>query len=142
VKGQRIPIVNQAKPGRRAVTFISALGIIAAGLALRTFGYSLGLPFVAVKYGGSALWAAMVYFLLAPVAPARPALHIALAAITVATGVELFRLVHAPWLDAFRSTTAGALLLGRIFSLWNLVAYVIGIALAAVLDRAVLSDSR
>jgi hypothetical protein len=49
--------------------------------------------------------------------------------------VELFRLVHAPWLDAFRLTLAGALLLGRIFSPWNVLAYGVGIALAMLLDR-------
>jgi hypothetical protein len=103
-------------PVRSAVTFIAALGIIAAGLGLRTYGYALGLPFIAVKYGGSALWAAMVYCLIASFAPARPPRHIALAAITVAVSVEFFRLVHTPGLDAFRLTPAGALLLGRIFS--------------------------
>jgi hypothetical protein len=43
--------------------------------------------------------------------------------------------VHTPWLDAFRLTTSGALLLGRIFSLWNLVAYAIGIAFGVWIDR-------
>jgi hypothetical protein len=54
----------------------------------------------------------------------------------VAVAVELIRLVHTPWLDDFRLTLAGALLLGRIFSLWNLVAYAAGIVLGAVADRA------
>lgn len=45
------------------------------------------------------------------------------------------RLVHTPWLDAFRLTTAGAQLLGRIFSLWNLVAYFAGIVVGVWLDR-------
>ena len=52
----------------------------------------------------------------------------------IAIVVEFSRLVHVPWLDAFRLTTAGALLLGRIFSLWNLVAYLIGIAAGIWLD--------
>jgi hypothetical protein len=54
---------------------------------------------------------------------------------TIAIGVELFRLIHAPWLDAFRLTLPGALLLGRIFSPWNMLAYGVGIALAMGLDR-------
>jgi hypothetical protein len=40
-----------------------------------------------------------------------------------------------PWLDAFRLTTTGALLLGRVFSPWNMVAYGFGIAAGALLDR-------
>jgi hypothetical protein len=51
------------------------------------------------------------------------------AAVAVAVAMEFSRLVHVSWLDAFRLTTAGAPLLGRIFSLWNLAAYVLGIGL-------------
>jgi hypothetical protein len=54
----------------------------------------------------------------------------------IAICVELFRLVHAPWLDAFRLTLAGALLLGRIFSAWDMLAYGVGIVLGMLLDRA------
>ncbi len=52
---------------------------------------------------------------------------IALISAAIAVGVELFRLVHAPWLDAFRLTLPGALLLGRIFSPWNMLTYGVGI---------------
>jgi len=44
------------------------------------------------------------------------------AASVIAISVELLRLYHRPQLDAFRATPAGRLLLGRIFSLWNIVA--------------------
>lgn len=110
------------------------LAIIAAGLALRTFGYRLGLPFVFVKYGGSLLWGAMVYFLVAASAPRTSNNVIVFIALAIAVNVELFRLVHSPALDAFRLSTAGALLLGRVFSLWNIVAYACGVSLAYVLD--------
>jgi len=53
----------------------------------------------------------------------------------LAVCVELFRLVHTPWLDDFRLTTAGALLLGRVYSPWNMLAYGLGIALGVLLDR-------
>ena len=49
---------------------------------------------------------------------------------------KLFRLYHTPWLDGFRLTTAGALLLGRVFSLWNMLAYAIGIAAAYAFEPA------
>jgi hypothetical protein len=111
-----------------------SLAIIAAGLALRAFGYRLGLPFVIVKYGGSVLWGAMVYFLVAASAPRMSDNVIVGIALAIAVNVELFRLVHTPALDAFRLSTVGALLLGRVFSLWNIVAYVCGVLLALVLD--------
>ncbi|TAV48175.1 DUF2809 domain-containing protein [Rhizobium leguminosarum] len=112
------------------------LAVIALGLALRRFGYVADLPFIVVKYGGSTLWGAMVYLLVGLfVARSRPA-AIAVMALFIAISVELFRLYHMPWLDAFRLTTAGALLLGRVFSLWNMLAYAIGIAAACAFDPA------
>jgi hypothetical protein len=109
--------------------------IIVSGLALRGFGFNWGLSAFVVKYGGSLLWAAMVFFLAAMAASNASRLSIALISAAIAVGVELFRLIHAPWLDAFRLTLPGALLLGRIFSPWNMLAYGIGIALAMGLDR-------
>ena len=41
------------------------VAIIISGLTLRRFGIGLGLPAIIVKYGGSMLWATMVFFLVA-----------------------------------------------------------------------------
>jgi len=109
--------------------------IIVSGLALRKFGPGLGLPFAFVKYGGSVLWGTMVFCLVAMAAPARASSNIALISASIAICVELFRLVHAPWLDDFRLTTLSALLIGRVFSPWNMLAYGVGIALGMLLDR-------
>jgi hypothetical protein len=111
------------------------LSIIACGLALRKVGPGLGLPSVLVKYGGSMLWGTMVFFLVAIAGPGQPRGRMALVSALLAVCVELFRLVHTPWLDDFRLTTAGALLLGRVFSPWNMLAYGIGIMLGVILDR-------
>ena len=92
-----------------------------------------------VKYGGSALWATMVLLLVGALLPRLTRAQIAAIAAVIAIMVELSRLVHTPWLDAFRLTMAGALLLGRIFSLWNILAYVIGILFGAGLDRLIVS---
>jgi hypothetical protein len=109
--------------------------IIVGGLGLRALGLRLGLPAFIVKYGGSALWGAMVFFLVALAASRLSRRGIALIAAAIAITVELFRLVHMPALDAFRLTLAGALLLGRMFSAWDMVAYGVGIAFAMGLDR-------
>lgn len=112
-----------------------ALVVIACGLSLRLYGFPLGLPAFVVKYGGSLLWATMVFLLIGVLLPRLTRMQIAAIAVAIAGVVEFSRLVHTPWLDAFRLTTAGALLLGRIFSLWNLVAYVAGIVVGVWLDR-------
>ena len=112
-----------------------ALVVIACGLFLRRYGFPLGLPAFVVKYGGSLLWATMVFLLVGLLLPRLPRSQLAVIAMAVAAVVEFSRLVHTPWLDAFRLTTAGALPLGRIFSLWNLAAYAVGIGLGIWLDR-------
>jgi hypothetical protein len=114
----------------RLLLVVALLVTIASGLALRRYGYAINLPFVVVKYGGSLLWGAMVYWLLAAIFVSPVRFGIAAAALLIAVAVEFFRLWHAPDLDAFRLTAAGALLLGRVFSPLNIVAYVVGIALA------------
>ncbi len=117
------------------------IGIIVAGLALRRFGLGLGVPAFVVKYGGSVLWSAMVFFLVALASPRLSGLQIASVAGVIAIGVELFRLIHTPWLDDLRLTLAGALLLGRIFSVWNILAYFAGILLALLVDRLTLAET-
>jgi hypothetical protein len=124
-------------PGALIVRACLCLAIIISGLALRRFGLGLGWPATIVKYGGSILWGAMVFLLVAIVAPRLSRRNLALISAVIAVCVELFRLAHAPWLDDFRLTLAGALLLGRIFSLWDILAYGAGIGFAMLLDLTV-----
>ena len=134
------PLDARASPGAAMIVRAClCLSIIVCGLALRRFGPGLGLSFPVVKYGGSILWGAMVFYLVAISASRLSRPRIALIAAAIAVGVELFRLVHAPWLDEFRLTTAGALLLGRVFSVWNMAAYGAGIVFAMWLDSFAVS---
>jgi Protein of unknown function (DUF2809) len=129
--------IDHDRPKRRSLVIARAclcLCIIVCGLALRGYGLLFGLPAFVVKYGGSMLWGAMLFFLVAVAASSLPRRSIALISILIAICVELFRLVHAPWLDQFRLTLPGALLLGRIFSTWNMFAYGVVIGLAMLLD--------
>src|SRR5271167_737489 len=109
--------------------------IVCAGLLCRW--PALGLPWPAAKYAGSALWAAAIYSGLRALNPRGTILGALEAAIAIAICVECLRLYHQPWLDSFRTTLAGQLLLGRIFSLWNVVAYATGIACIALADGRV-----
>jgi hypothetical protein len=114
------------------IYFGLAAFVIAAGLVLRLV--PLRLSAFTVKYGGSVLWAAMVYLLLAGCLPRRRSLTVALIAAAVAALVELSRLYHSPALDAFRLTRAGILLLGRVFSGWHFAIYWATIAIVATAD--------
>ena len=110
-----------------------SLALIGTGLVWRLV--PLGLHPFLLKYGGSVLWAAMVYSLLAVLLPRGSITMTMTLAGAVALATELLRLYHQPWLDAFRLTLPGALLLGRIFSPWNLVAYAVGIVATASCER-------
>lgn len=114
---------------------LAVILVITSGLALRRFGYDLGLSFLVVKYGGSIFWGAMVFLLVAFMSGSRRTVLPVLLALVVAAALEFTRLYHTPELDAFRLTLAGKLLLGRVFSLWNILSYAIGIGVAAVCDR-------
>lgn len=117
----------------RAPYLFAAFLVIVIGLILRLV--PLGLPFFMVKYAGSVLWGAMVCLL---VRAFMPSVNLGVAvsgALAISVVTELSRLYHTPELDTFRQSLAGVLLLGRIFSVWNIVAYAVGIALAAAAER-------
>jgi hypothetical protein len=107
----------------------------AAGLAVRFA--PLGLPPLVVKYGGSALWAMMVYWIVSALFPCWRISAVALLAGMLAAAVEFFKLYHSPATDAFRHTLPGILLLGRIFSPWDIAAYWFSICVGASVDQAI-----
>jgi hypothetical protein len=120
-------------PKRRVTYAVLLLITIPIGLAWRMV--ALGLSPFWFKFGGSALWAMALYWLIAVCLTGLSAAGLACLAAAVATVVEFSRLWRVPALDAFRLTLAGRLLLGRYFSLKNIAAYWAAIALAAFLDR-------
>ncbi|WP_148210675.1 DUF2809 domain-containing protein [Beijerinckia indica] len=137
----RLPLASGAESlyvtyiGLRLRRFLLCLIVIASGLALRCFGADIGLPVAIVKYGGSILWGAMVFLLAGMILARQSRSQIASIAAVIALVVELSRLYHTPWLDTFRISTAGALLLGRFFSIFNIVAYGAGIILGLLMDK-------
>ena len=108
---------------------VALAAVVAVGLVWRKA--DLGLPFFWWKYGGSALWGAMVFALATVISPRSIIVRRMALACVIALAVEVSRLYQTEILDAFWQTLAGALLLGRYFSLWNLLAYGAGIILAA-----------
>ena len=119
---------------RRISTLALTLTATLAGLIWRLA--PLHLPWLLYKYGGSMLWAAALYWLIAAILPSHKPHELALLTALAAAAVEFSRLVHTPAFDAFRLTLAGKLLLGRFFSLKNIVAYWLAIAITAALDHA------
>jgi hypothetical protein len=121
------------QPTRRLTTLALLLLTIPLGIAWRTLPLHLS-PFF-FKYGGSALWAIALYWFLATLLPRLTPTPLAVLTALTAAVLEFSRLFHTPVTDAFRLTLAGRLLLGRFFSLKNIAAYWLAIALAALLDH-------
>ncbi len=118
-----------------ALSALLIVATIAAGLTIRLA--PLGLPNALIKYGGSLLWALMIYWIVSSVRPLWRLMRGALVSSAIAFCVELFKLYHVPLLDAFRLTLPGKLLLGRVFSLWDLVAYAVAIIVGALADHMI-----
>ena len=79
----------------------------------------------------------MIYLITSSLRPRWSLYRSALASGLLALAAEVFKLYHMPDLDAFRRTLPGALLLGRVFSTWDFIAYALGIALGVCADRTV-----
>src|SRR5436309_6152291 len=122
---------------RSLTTLILLFITIPIGLALRLL--PLHVPWFLYKYLGSTLWAIALYSFLATLLPKLHPRALATLAILIATLLELSRLIPMAPIDAFRQTFAGMILLGRYFSLKNIAAYILAIAVAATFDHLLLA---
>lgn len=121
---------------RPRLTYVAlAVTTIAIGLWVHRGGLTLSAA--ARDVTGDALWAAMMVWWVGAAIPTAPALTRGAVALTICVAVELSQLVHASWLDAVRETTLGRLVLGSGFDRRDLLAYALGVVVAAVLERAV-----
>jgi hypothetical protein len=119
---------------RRAAFLALACATIAAGLVVHLRGTALGPVIQDVL--GDALWAMMIAWWVGALAPrARLAVR-STATYAVCATVELSQLYHTPALDAVRATTTGRLVLGSGFDPRDLVAYGVGVVLAALFESA------
>ncbi len=121
---------------RNRWTYLTLVGVtIILGLSSRQFsGY---LPYTINLYMGDALWALMVFFMFCLIFRLKGTGWLAEAALLFAFGIEISQLYHAPWIDAIRQTRLGGLVLGYGFLWRDLVAYTIGVAVGAVIDRLI-----
>jgi hypothetical protein len=85
------------------------------------------------------LWALLIYWITSTLLPRVRLLAVATVAVSVTAAVELSKLHHSPALDAFRRTLPGVLLLGRIFSWWDILAYWLAISCGVFIDMRIRS---
>jgi hypothetical protein len=110
----------------------ATVATIAAGLASRAC--SRHLPWWLAKNLGDALYATMVFWGMGVLAPRAQTWRVAVAAVAFCFAIELSQAYHAAWIDSVRATTPGRLVLGQGFHAFDLVCYVLGVALAVALE--------
>ena len=129
--------MTPARPPRSRWRYAGAIAAtIALGLASRAWAGSL--PWWLAKNAGDALYATMMVFGIGWLAPRARTSRVAVAAVAVCFAVELSQLYRAPWIDAVRATLPGRLVLGQGFHAFDLVCYVIGVAVGVAVELAVL----
>ncbi len=108
--------------------------IIAVGIASRAAHTGFA---ILDKYLGDALYAAMVYSILVVLWNASPG-RAAGGAMVLMTGIELFQLTMVPARmagSAHMAVRLAARLIGTEFSLWDMLAYVVGIGCTLSIHR-------
>ncbi len=108
---------------------VAFIGVVALGLASRRYPHLF--PAVLGKYPGDALWAFMVFCGLGFLNPWLPTLRLAVYALLISYVDEFTQLYQAPWINAFRGTYVGHLVLGSTFSWYDMLAYTVGVAFGA-----------
>ena len=121
-----------ARRRRRSRLALAALLVIAAGLAVRALGSGPGLDAIA-KPAGDALYAVLVVVLVAFVRPTARTWVVAAVAWAVCAAIELGQLTGVP-AHLTEAWWPARLVLGTTFHAPDLVAYAIGVALAAGAD--------
>ncbi|GGF71173.1 hypothetical protein GCM10010912_15440 [Paenibacillus albidus] len=110
----------------------AVLAAIVLGLLTRNFAEHLP-RFVSLHFG-DALWAVMIYcgFRLLWTRQAWPVAVIL--SLLFCFGIECSQLYQAEWINAWRATVLGGLILGKGFLWLDLVRYTAGIGAASLLD--------
>jgi hypothetical protein len=135
----RHPSATTSRP--RSVLLYLAITCLTIGTGLATRRYPAFFPEFIAQYAGDALWAAMVFWILALGWRRAGTIKLALGAMAIAFGVEISQLYHAGWIDAIRHTRTGALALGNGFLWSDLACYAAGAGIAAVLDALIVGRS-
>lgn len=126
---------------RRRIYLAGAVTLtMAAGLASRHWPGLL--PAALGKYPGDALWAQMVYWLVAFAIPAASVRRVTATALALAYLDEFSQLYQAAWINDIRATTMGHLVLGSTFAWADLLAYTIGIGLCGLVELLLFRDGR
>ncbi len=121
---------------RRSRLPYACAAILVIGPGLFTRSRWMPRPNFVAEYGGDTLWALLVFWIVCFLFPAMSTARVAIAAGIFSAAIEFSQILHAPWLDALRSTLFGRLVLGQGFLWSDLVCYAAGIAIGVLIEFA------
>ena len=113
--------------------------IITIGLGLFIRAKANWFPEVFNVYAGDALYAFMMYYIVC-LFTNKAHIYRAGAALLICYAIEFSQLYQAEWINTIRQTLPGRLVLGSGFLYSDLLAYLIGILVAFLVDYFLLSD--
>lgn len=132
-------IPNLKSNGRRAVYIAGLIVSLIIGIASRRYHL---LQHEFGKFPGDVLWASAVFFGTGMLLPRVPVARIGLYATVFAVFIELLKLVNNPVLASLRRNSYSALIFGHVFSVPNVLCYVIGIVGASLIASAIFARRR
>ena len=104
-------------------------------LGLMSRHLSAHLPHAINLMLGDAIWASMIFVMLAIILKKTSTTRVALASLLFCYAIEITQLYHAPWINSIRATRLGGLALGYGFLWSDLAAYTIGVSVAALIEK-------
>ena len=125
--------MNATQLKSRLLYVAAVLICILLGLASRIYSSALH-PFLS-ENAGDALWAMMVYFGFRFLFVEKSQAAAMILSLLFSFGIEFSQLYQSEWINQIRSTTIGALILGKGFLLVDLLRYTTGIVLANFIDQ-------
>lgn len=110
-----------------------ALTVVTILCGLGSRSDKIPLPDFIAAYAGDTLWAMMVFWLFCIIAPKSKTWKVSLAALLFSFAIEFSQFYHAAWIDSIKETKLGHLALGSGFLFSDLICYLSGILLAAII---------
>lgn len=98
----------------------------------------VSMPRFVLLYVGDAIWAMLMFWLVCFLKPNWPLNYQVITALAISYAIEFSQFYQADWLNQIRNSPIGGLILGFTFLPSDLVAYTIGIALGAIINRSVI----
>lgn len=115
---------------KRFLYFILVVFIIIIGLLSR-------LKDIIPLWIGDALYAAMMFFITRFIFPNKTSRFIFIASLCFCFLIEFSQLYQADWINKLRVTWPGHMILGQGFLWSDLIAYILGVAVGLVIDKAI-----